>query len=125
MKQKIRIECNECKNLIESVKIDKTQIKVNNEKMELQYFECPKCSKIYKVLLLDSKAKALQNEMLGYRSLYQKVNTPDSYSKYIIRKAHFESYLERLEKQIKGGCFIHEGKKIIYVPDKLEKEIRK
>ena len=112
-----KVKCDKCKNLIRSVHIKKTKVTIDNEQMILQYFECPRCRTIYKVLLLDNKAIRLQNEMLGYRNLYQTTTNVDYYSKYIIRKAHFESYLKDLEKSIENGHFTRKGIRIIYVPD--------
>ena len=51
------IICDECKNefFLESVNIENTEVKVNNQKLTLIYFTCPKCNEIYRVSLADTR----------------------------------------------------------------------
>lgn len=61
MSQKI-VKCDECKHefVLESVNIQEAQVKCENELLQLSFFTCPKCNKIYRVLLKDARYEELK-----------------------------------------------------------------
>ena len=51
------IACDECgyEFPLESVNIQEQSVKCENEQLSLMFFTCPKCNKIYRVLLKDAR----------------------------------------------------------------------
>lgn len=64
MSQRI-VKCDECKHefVLESVKIQEAQVKCENELLQLSFFTCPKCNKIYRVLLKDTRYEELKVDL--------------------------------------------------------------
>lgn len=72
MKAKIRKEkpknvifCDDCKYefSMNAVDIDEAIIKVYGQELTLIYFVCPKCNKIYRVMLKDEKYNELKDDL--------------------------------------------------------------
>ena len=59
------IICDECKNefFLESVNIKNAEVKINNQQLTLIYFTCPKCNKIYRVSLADTRYFELREDL--------------------------------------------------------------
>lgn len=59
------ISCVECKHefLLESVNIQEQKVKCENEELLLTFFTCPKCNKIYRVLLKDARYEELKVDL--------------------------------------------------------------
>lgn len=57
MSQEKTITCNECgfEWPLNAVQIQEERIEIENEKLRLSFFTCPKCNKIYRVALMDAR----------------------------------------------------------------------
>ena len=60
-----RISCDECKYefYLSAVGIKESIVKINDKSFTLTYFKCPRCNKIYRVLLTDDKFKRLKKDL--------------------------------------------------------------
>ena len=65
MNQKIRTACVECKHefFLETVNIQNAEVKINNQRLTLIYFTCPKCNKLYRVSLVDARYFKLKEDL--------------------------------------------------------------
>lgn len=65
MNQKLKIKCDNCeyKFFLDAAGINDEDIIIDGQEYELQYFACPKCDKLYRVLLKDSKYYDLVEEL--------------------------------------------------------------
>lgn len=63
--EKIRVACDECKHefFLESVNIENAEVKINDQQLTLIYFTCPKCNKIYRVSLCDTRYFELREDL--------------------------------------------------------------
>ncbi len=63
-KDKKIIVCNECKHefLLSAVNIKSADVQIKNQPLTLHYFTCPKCNKIYRVLLQDARYVELKED---------------------------------------------------------------
>lgn len=115
-KNKIKVStCDDCKKdfLVNSIDIKKDIIYIRDWDVELefQYFVCPHCGKVYKILMLDKTAKMLQNDFSVYSNRIKRaVNTgktiPEAKTKALSRKRdRFEKYLAKLEEHYKDIDF--------------------
>lgn len=59
------VTCDECKHEfpLESVKIQELPVRCENEELSLMFFTCPKCNKIYRVLLKDARYEELRVDL--------------------------------------------------------------
>ena len=125
------IICDECKNefFLESVNIENSEVKVNNQQLTLIYFTCPKCNKIYRVSLADTRYFELiedlektkkrirknhgSNNEEMHRTLNQMVN---------IKLERLRSHTDKLNKKFPGTFTLvvsennHKEKYIKYLP---------
>lgn len=61
-----KIVCDECKHeyyLNDAIDIKKTKIELNNTIVDLVYFTCPKCNKIYRISIQDARYYDLQRDL--------------------------------------------------------------
>lgn len=65
MNQKIRTVCTECKHefFLETMNIQNAEVKINNQRLTLIYFTCPKCNKLYRVSLVDARYFKLKEDL--------------------------------------------------------------
>ena len=125
------IICDECKNefFLESVNIKNAEVKINNQKLTLIYFTCPKCNKIYRVSLADTRYFELREDLEKikkrirknhgsnneemHRTLNQMVN---------IKLERLRSHTDKLNKKFPGTFTLvvsennHQEKSIKYLP---------
>lgn len=64
-KQKIQIECDECKHefFLEAVNIENAEVEINNQRLTLIFFTCPKCNKLYRISLADNRYFELKEDL--------------------------------------------------------------
>lgn len=70
------IVCDECSAefLVKSVKIEECSVEIGGERLLLDYFTCPKCNQIYKVLLVDEqKYRELVDDLLSTEKRIRKL----------------------------------------------------
>lgn len=66
VKNGVIVICDECKNeffLNLSVNIEQAEVKVNDQQLTLIYFTCPKCNKLYRVSLADTRYFELREDL--------------------------------------------------------------
>lgn len=68
------VYCDDCKHefLMNSVNIEEATIDIEGQVLTLVYFACPKCNKIYKVLLKDDKYNELHDDFENTKLRVQK-----------------------------------------------------
>lgn len=61
----MKIKCDECKKefSLNTVNIENAEVKINDQQLSLTYFTCPKCNKIYRVSLFDSRYFELKEDL--------------------------------------------------------------
>lgn len=124
------IVCDECKYEfpLESVKIQEQKVKCENEELLLVFFTCPKCNKIYRVLLKDARYEKLRVDLEKAKSRIRRNrgSNNDEFAR-LLNSVVFKK-AERLENHCKkllakyNGTFAFEASKnnsketIIYLP---------
>lgn len=60
-----RLVCDVCKHefSLKTVNIQNAEVKINDQLLILIYFTCPKCNKIYRVLLADTRYFELKEDL--------------------------------------------------------------
>lgn len=122
------IICDECKHefFLKSVKIDETFVELNDTTVALTYFTCPKCNKIYRVLIKDRRYYELKEDLeKTRRKMYKKNGSNDVkvlHSMVVKKHERLKTYVDKVNKMF-PGTFIFEAsennqekKKIVYLP---------
>lgn len=65
MMNDIHIKCDECEHefFLNNLNIENAEVKINNQQLTLIYFTCPKCNKIYRVSLCDTRYFELKEDL--------------------------------------------------------------
>ena len=65
MSEEIKIKCDDCEHefLLNTVKLTETIIELNNTSVNLVYFVCPKCNRIYRVSIQDARYYDLKEDL--------------------------------------------------------------
>ena len=126
-----KIYCDECKHefSMNSVKIQEATVKVKGQVLILDYFVCPQCNKIYRVLLKDEQCEKLKEDLEKTIDRIRKAHSSknielaSSLNVMMTKKSErLRSHLIRLEKKFPGTfTFVasennHEDKNIEYLP---------
>lgn len=123
-KQKHKIICDECKKefFLKSVKIKESIVKVNNVPINLVYFMCPKCKKVYPISIQDKRYFELLNDLENVKHKIKKNNgTEDLQKAKVLNEMVFKKLnrLKKHEEKVKkkfSGTFICEEGIIKYLP---------
>lgn len=61
----IHIKCDECEHefFLNNLNIENAEVKINDQQLTLIYFTCPKCNKIYRVSLCDTRYFELKEDL--------------------------------------------------------------
>lgn len=124
------IVCDKCSAefLMKSVTIEKCSVEIGGEKLLLEYFVCPKCNEIYKVLLVEEQkynelVEDLQSTMKRMRRQQGKGNVYllDQLQKMALRKkAKIQSYVKAMNAKYRGTFTFkaseNNQKEIVYLP---------
>lgn len=123
--------CDECKNelLINSVKIDEVIIELGGQALKLVYFTCPKCNKIYRIMLKDERYEELAEDLEKTKKRIRKNygSRNDEFASMLdsmVNKKHerLRNHVEKLNKKFPGTfTFVtsennNEEKIITYLP---------
>lgn len=126
-----KIICDDCKKefSLGSVKIDTTIIKIKNQALVLDYFTCPKCNKIYRIMLKDKQYDILRADLEKTKLRIRKNNGSGNeefaslLNSMVIKKHNrLKNHVENLHKKFPGTfTFVtsennHEDKIIKYLP---------
>lgn len=121
--------CDDCKHefSMDSVDIQTTIVKLGGHSLDLSYFVCPKCNKIYRVSLKDERCKELSEDIKRIKKRVRKIYGSGNYELAnrldVMRRQkalRFKNYIDKLNKKF-SGTFVFEvsesGEKIIkYLP---------
>lgn len=125
------IICDSCKKefSLGSVDINEATIKIKNQVIKLDYFTCPKCNKIYRVMLKDKRYDVLRADLEKTKMRIRKNNGSgnEEYARLLnsmVIKKHnrLKNHIENLHKKFPGTfTFVtsennHEEKIIKYLP---------
>lgn len=122
--------CDKCSAefLVESVQIQECSVEIGGERLLLNYFTCPECNQIYKVLLVEESAyRELVDDLTSMekriRRRYGKRNAMLALklqSMALIKKDRIQSYVERMNTKYSGTFTFkaseNNQKEIIYLP---------
>lgn len=123
--------CDECKYefLMNSVKIDEAIIKLGGQALKLVYFTCPKCNKIYRIILKDNEYDKLVEDLEKTKKRIRKNcgSRNDEFASVLnsmVNKKHerLKNHVEKLNKKFPGTfTFVtsennNEEKIITYLP---------
>lgn len=124
------IVCDMCSTefFMKSVAIEECSVEIGGDRLLLNYFSCPECNEIYKVLLVEEqKYRELVDDLLStekrIRKWKGKVNVQmlDQLQKMALRKkSRIRSYIEAMNAKY-GGTFTFKSsennqKEIVYLP---------
>lgn len=125
------IICEDCKQefSLDSVKIDEATINLSKQAITLVYFTCPKCNKIYRIMLKDERYEALKEDLEKTKLRIRKNNGSGNeefarmLNSMVIKKHNrLRNHIENLNKKFPGTfTFVasennHEDKIIKYLP---------
>lgn len=125
------IFCDDCKEefSLGSVKIDSATVKINKQAYELDYFTCPKCNKIYRIMLRDKRYETLKADLEKTKLRIRKNNGSGNeefarlLNSMVIKKHNrLKNHVENLHKKFPGTfTFVasennHKDKIIKYLP---------
>lgn len=124
------IVCDECSAefLTKSVKIEECSVEINGNKLLLDYFTCPKCNQIYKVLLVEEqKYRELVDDLLStekrIRRLHGKGNEQmltRLQNMALTKKKRIQSYVGVMNEKYSGTFTFtaseNNQKEITYLP---------
>lgn len=123
--------CDDCKEefSLGSVTIDEATIKFKNQVLKLDYFTCPKCNKIYRIMLRDKRYETLREDLEKTKLRIRKNNGSGNeefarlLNSMVIKKHNrLKNHVENLHKKFPGTfTFVasennHEDKIIKYLP---------
>lgn len=124
------IVCDKCSAefLMKSVQIQECSVEIGGEKLLLDYFTCPECNQIYKVLLVEEqKYRELVDDLLSIKKRIRKWKGKGSVQmlKQLqnmaqIKEDRIQSYVEQMNIKY-GGTFTFKAsennqKEIVYLP---------
>lgn len=125
------IVCDECKNefFLNAVNIEKAEVAINNKLLTLIYFTCPKCNKIYRVLLADTRYFELKEDFEKTKKRIRKNHGSNNevvarmLNKVVYKKLEkLRKHTDKLNKMFQGTFTLvvsennHKEKIIKYLP---------
>lgn len=124
------IVCDKCSAefLMKSVQIQECSVEIGGEKLLLDYFTCPECNQIYKVLLVEEqKYRELVDNVLSIEKRIRKWKSKGNVQMLeqlqnmaLTKKKRIRSYVEAMNTKY-GGTFTFKAsennrKEIVYLP---------
>lgn len=124
------IVCDKCSAefLMKSVQIQECSVEVGGEKLLLDYFTCPECNEIYKVLMVEEqKYRELVDDLLSTEKRIRKwkgkgsVQMLEQLQKMALRKKNrVQSYVKAMNTKYSGTFTFkaseNNQKEIVYLP---------
>ena len=94
---------------MDSVNIEKTTVDIDGQVLKLVYFACPKCNKIYRIILKDKRYEELAEDLVRTKNRIRKNHGSNNFEfasvlDTMVRKKHerLRNYIDRLNKQFPG-----------------------
>ena len=128
---KYLLKCDGCKHefLLNTANINEAEVEINGQRLTLVYFTCPKCNKIYRILLKDKRYQELAEDIERTKSRIRKNHGSNNnewartLDGMVRRKMErLRNHSDRLNKQFPGTfTFVvsennHKDKFIKYLP---------
>lgn len=129
--KKTRVVCDECKHefFLESVNIENAEVKINNQQLTLIYFTCPKCNKLYRVSLADTRYFELKEDLEKTKERIRRNHGSNNdemasmLNQMVYKKLErLRNHTDKLNKKFQGTFILevsennHEEKSIKYLP---------
>lgn len=131
MSQEKTITCNECgfEWSLNAVQIQEEQIEIENEKLRLSFFTCPKCNKIYRISIQDKRYYELVEDLEKTKKRMRRNHGSNNQemarmlnSMVFKKKQRLEEYVDKVNKTFPGTfTFVasennHKEQTIKYLP---------
>ena len=129
--EKIRVVCDECKHefFLESVNIENAEVKIKDQQLTLIYFTCPKCNKLYRVSLADTRYFELKEDLEKTKKRIRRNHGSNNeemaamLNQMVLKKLErLRAHTDKLNKKFTGTFTLmvsennHEEKIIKYLP---------
>ena len=111
MTGKYLLRCDDCdyEFLLNAAYINEAKIEINEKEFTLVYFTCPKCNKIYRIILKDKRYEELAEDLVRTKNRIRKNHGSNNFELArvldgMVRKKHerLKNYLDRLNQQFPG-----------------------
>ncbi len=111
MTDKYLLRCDDCSYefLLKTDSLSEADVAIDNQKFTLVYYTCPKCNKIYRVILKDKRYEELAEDLERTKNRIRKNHGSNNFEfarvlNGMVRKKHerLRNYLDRLNKQFPG-----------------------
>jgi uncharacterized protein YbaR (Trm112 family) len=105
------IVCDECKKefFLRSVQIQKSAIEIGGQQLELSYFKCPECGRLYRITLMDNRYNELVDDLEDTKKRIRRTKGNNNYglqdtlNKMVFRKLQrLRTYTEKLNAKYSG-----------------------
>lgn len=125
MSQEKTITCNECgfERPLNAVQIQEERIEIENEKLRLSFFTCPKCNKIYRVALMDAHYDELVEDFEKAKRRIRRNNGSNNKELARVLTNAANKKLERLRNHVDKLAAKYSGTFTYAVPENKRKEL--
>lgn len=74
LNEDVLIKCNDCMHefILKAIEIENAEVEINNQRLLLMYFVCPKCNRVYRVSLVDARYFELMEDLEKTKERIQK-----------------------------------------------------
>lgn len=126
------VYCDKCKKefAYQSIQIKETSVEIAGDVLLLDYFTCPFCNAVYKVLLVEgSKYRELVDDLMSMKKRIRRRHgkgNPMLIEKLqkmaLIKQNHIKAYVESVSRKYSGSFIVlatennQQGEHIIYLP---------
>lgn len=125
MSQEKTITCNECgfEWPLNAVQIQEERIEIENEKLRLSFFTCPKCNKIYRVALMDARYDELVEDFEKAKKRIRRNNGSNNEELARVLTNAANKKLERLRNHVDKSAAKYPGTFTYVVSENKRKEL--
>ena len=131
MNKETLVKCDECEHefFLKAAGINEAIVELNGVSVNLVYFACPKCNKIYRISIQDKRYYELKEDLEQTKKRIQKFNGRRNgemskvlHSMVLTKYERLKTYVEKVNKAFPGTfVFVasennHEEKVIKYLP---------
>lgn len=108
---KYLLRCDDCnfEFLLNADHINEAVVDIDGQQLTLVYYTCPKCSKIYRIILKDKRYEELAEDLVRTKNRIRKNHGSNNFEfarvlDGMVRKKHerLRNYVDRLNKQFPG-----------------------
>lgn len=127
----MKIKCDECNKefFLNTVNIENAEVKINDQQLTLIYFTCPKCNRVYRVSLADTRYFELKEDLEKTKKRIRKNHGSNNEGMHrmlnqMVNKKleRLRSHTDKLNKMFPGTFTLvvsennHQEKTIKYLP---------